>query len=84
MLLPSSADFFPKLNFSKNSFRNTIRLSKDLDSDQDQHNVGPDLGPKCLQGLSADNKSPSYCKEKVKRHTFRKETLLHMLHIFEK
>ena len=52
MLLLSTADFF-----SKNSFRNTIRVSNSLDQDQDQHFVGPDLGPICLQRLSADNKS---------------------------
>ena len=28
-----------------------------LDPDQDLHNVGPDLGPNCLQKLSADHKS---------------------------
>ena len=39
----SSAVFF-KINFSKNSFRNIIRLS-----------VGPDLGPNYLQKLSADD-----------------------------
>ena len=35
---------FSKLTFSKNSFRNNIRLSKVLDSDQDPHSVGPGLG----------------------------------------
>ena len=35
MLLLSSADFFSKLTFSKNSFRNTIGVSNDLDPDQD-------------------------------------------------
>ena len=28
---------------------NTIRVSNGLDPDQDQHFVGPDLGPNCLQ-----------------------------------
>ena len=37
-------------------FFNTIRLSNSLDPDQARQNVGPDLGPNCLQGLSADNK----------------------------
>ena len=32
-------------------------VSKDLDLDQDPLFVGPDLGPKCLQKLSADGKS---------------------------
>ena len=31
-------------------------MSNSLDSDQDHHYVGPDLGPNCLQWLSADNK----------------------------
>ena len=35
---------------------NTIKVSSGLDPDQDQHNVGPDLGLNCLQGLSADDK----------------------------
>ena len=30
--------------FQKNYFRNTIRVSKMLDQDQDRHSVGPDLG----------------------------------------
>ena len=32
-------------------------MSYSLDPDQDRHSVGPDLGPNCLQRLSADNKS---------------------------
>ena len=40
---------FSILTFSKDSFRNTIRVSNHLDSDQDRHSVGPDLGPNCLQ-----------------------------------
>ena len=53
----SSADFFPKSTVSKNSFRNTIRVSNSLDLDQARHFVGPDLGPNCLQSLSADDAS---------------------------
>ena len=34
-----------------------MRVSYSLDQDQDRHSVGPDLGPTCLQRLSADNKS---------------------------
>ena len=41
------------LTFFKNSFRNTIRVSNSLDQDQDRSSVGPDLGPNCLQRLSA-------------------------------
>ena len=32
-------------------------MSNSLDTDQDRHSVGPDLGPNCLQWLSAGNKS---------------------------
>ena len=31
-------------------------MSNGLDPDQDQHSVGPDLSPNCLQRLSADDK----------------------------
>ena len=48
MLLLSSADFL-QIKF--------FRVSNSLDPDQDQHFVGPDLGPNCLQRLSADDKS---------------------------
>ena len=44
---------FFKINFFKNSFRNINRVSYSLDRDQDLRSVGPDLGPKCLQRLSA-------------------------------
>ena len=45
------ADFFLQSNFSKNYFRNIIRVSNSLDLDQTRQNVGPDLGPNCLQRL---------------------------------
>ena len=32
-------------------------MSNGLDPDQSQLSVGPDLGPSCLQRLSADSKS---------------------------
>ena len=48
---------FSILTFLKNSFRNTIKASNYLDPDEDRHSVGPDLGPNCLQKLSADDKS---------------------------
>ena len=38
-------------------FRNSIRVSNSLDPDQTRHFVGPDLGPNCLQMLSADDTS---------------------------
>ena len=31
-------------------------MSSSLDPDQDRNLVGPDLGPNCLQSLSADDK----------------------------
>ena len=49
---------FFKVNFFAKKQQNTIRVSNDLDPDQDRHNVGPDLDPNCLQMLSADQKSP--------------------------
>ena len=51
------ADFFQNQLFGKNSFRNTIRMSNSLDPDQARQNVRPDLGPNCLQRLSADDTS---------------------------
>ena len=53
----SSADFFSKSTFPKNSFMNTIVVSNGCDPDQDRQKVGPDLGPNCLQRLSADDSS---------------------------
>ena len=44
--------FLFKTNLSKIHFRNTIRVSNSLNSDQDQHSVGPDLVPNCFQRLS--------------------------------
>ena len=44
--------FFLKLAFSNNSFRNTFRVSNSLDPDQEQHFMGPDLGPNCLQKMT--------------------------------
>ena len=46
---------FSRLSFLKNSFTNSIRVSNCLDPDQDRPFVGPDLGPNCLQKLSADH-----------------------------
>ena len=54
---------FVKINFSKNYFINTIRVSNGLDPDQERHSVGPDLGPNCLQRLSSKDKSPLSRKE---------------------
>ena len=45
--------FFQIQHFHKNSLRNTIRVPNSLDPDQAGHSIGPDLGPNCLQKLSA-------------------------------
>ena len=60
-----SDDFFSKSTFLENSFRNTIRVSNSLDPDQARHFVGPDLGPNCLQRLSADDNGPTCCKRVI-------------------
>ena len=44
-------------------------MSIDLDPDQARHSVGPDLGPNCLQRLSADDTSRQRAKVGV---VFRK------------
>ena len=49
-----SSDFF-KLPCSINSFRNTIRVSNSLDTDQARQFVWSNHGPNCLQWLSAEN-----------------------------
>ena len=54
---------FSKLTFSKNYFRNSISVSNSLDPDQDQHNVGPDLGPNCFYQKMTE---VSTSKERVK------------------
>ena len=40
-------------------------MSNSLDPDQAQHFVGPDLGPNCLQRLSADGASRQRVKPRV-------------------
>ena len=44
--------------------RDLIRVLSGLDSDQDQHSIGSDLGPNCLQKLSDNEKN---CKL-VRKH----------------
>ena len=56
MLLLSSAD-----SFQNELFQKILSGASSLDPDQDLCSVGPDLGPNCLQGLSAE-----YSKERVK------------------
>ena len=57
MLLLLSAGFFQNIFFLNLKIPSWIRVSNGLDPDQDQRFVGPDLGPNCLQRLSADDKS---------------------------
>ena len=46
---------FSKPTVSKNSFRNTIKVSNSLDPDQARRFVLPDLDTNCLQKLLADD-----------------------------
>ena len=55
---------FSKLSFKKNLSGKTIRVSNSLDPDHDRQN--PDLGPSCLQSLSADKKLVANNKVKVR------------------
>ena len=50
--------------FFKNSFRNTIRVSNDLDSDKGRHSVRPDLVLNCLQ-RSISSHQVTHSKERV-------------------
>ena len=52
---------FSKSSFSKTSYRSTIKVSNSVDPDQARHFVGSDLGPNCLQRLSADGT----CRQQV-------------------
>ena len=56
----SSAEFFFKISlfvvvFLKKSLGNISGASSSLDLDHARRFVGPDLGPNCLQRLSADD-----------------------------
>ena len=63
----------------KNSFKNIIKETNNLDLDQTQQNigpnypdqtqhlVGPDLAPNCLQRLSADDTTGPLLRKRVKR-----------------
>ena len=60
----SSADIFQNqfvvvvvVFFLKKYFRNIGRVSNNLDPDLALRFAGPDLGPNCLQKLSADDTS---------------------------
>ena len=58
---------FFKIKLFQKILRNTIKVSFSLDPYQDQqnqHSVGPDLGPNCLQRFSA----VAVSKERVKNY----------------
>ena len=55
---------FFKITFSKNSFKNIIRVSNGLDPDQDRYYVSPDLDPNCLQSYQQMTKVAA-SKERV-------------------
>ena len=64
--------FFFKINFFKTFFQEHYQIAKGLDPYQDRITFGPDLGPNCLQRLSADNNSHhkqefciSFCFSKI-------------------
>ena len=56
---------FFKFNFFEKFFHEYHQSVKNLDPDQAQHFVGPDLGPKCLQKLPADDTCKQRVKEKI-------------------
>ena len=55
--------------FQNNSFRKAYKCQNNLDPDQDQYFVGPDLGPNFLQRLSADDKSPLFTSSDQESNT---------------
>ena len=62
-MLLLSADFF-QLTFKKKIFQEHYQSVKPFGSrSRPTEYVGPDLGPSCLQRLSADDKSPLASKE---------------------
>ena len=69
-----------KLTFSKNYFRNTTRVSNSSDPDQDRRSVGPDLGPNCLQRLSAN---VTASKERVILNSFNRAISGNCLKIYK-
>ena len=63
MLLLSSADFFT-IVFSKNSFKNTVRMSNGVDPDQNRHSVGSNCWSKTVcKGYQQTKKSLQARKE---------------------
>ena len=56
---------FFKINFFINFFQEHYQSVNGLYPDEDQHSFSPDLGPNCLQRLSAEDKVTT-SKERVK------------------
>ena len=65
MLFLSSAAHLFNINFFIKFFQEHNQSINGLYPDENQHSFSPDLGPNCLQRLSADNKVTT-CKERVK------------------
>ena len=59
--------FFQNFFSTKNSFRNTIRVSNSVDPDLARHFVGPDLGPNCLPRFEQTTKGASPLADKIIR-----------------
>ena len=57
MHLLLSFDFFKIIFFKKKNVSGIVSECNSVDPDQDGHPVDPDLGPTCLQKLSAADKS---------------------------
>ena len=70
----SSADFF-ETKFVENYFQ---ELSNSLDSDQVWIYVGSDLGPNCLQRLSADDTSGQRVFHNENTSAVRKDPVSHL------
>ena len=60
-------------------------MSNSLDPDDDQCSIGPDLGPNCLQRLSADDnirqefRASAY--ESILEHTYRRINIYMYLYV---
>ena len=70
-MLGNFACFF--VVFFKKIFE-VIRMSNSLDPDQDRHFVEPDLGPYCLQRLSAYDKKSDQGQSDLGPHCLQKRT----------
>ena len=54
-------------------------MSKSLGTDQARHFVGPDLGPNCLQRLSADNTGRLRVKLAIKIQLYHRTSRLGLI-----